>query len=55
LEAPEGHQPQEEEQRREGARFGKGALGSGFLVLAALILLVIYLYWRRSSARRRLS
>src|SRR5215208_7926376 len=39
LEAPEGHQPQEEEQqRREGARFGKGARGGGFVVLAALIL-----------------
>src|SRR5215211_3809085 len=54
LEAPGGHQPQEGEQHREGARFGKGARGGGFLVLAALIL-VIYLYWRRSSARRRLS
>src|SRR5215207_4958541 len=50
LEAPEGRQPQEEEQQREGARFGKGARGgAGFLVLLALIL-VIYLYWRRSSA-----
>jgi len=55
LEAPEGHQTEEEEQDREGARFGKGARGGGgFLVLAALIL-VIYLYWRRSSAKRRLS
>jgi uncharacterized membrane protein len=55
LEAPEEHQPQEEEQHSEGARFGKGARGGvGFLVLAALIL-VLYLYWRRSSARRRLS
>src|SRR5215203_3278010 len=55
LEAPEGHQPQEEEeQRREGASLGKGARGSAFLVLAALIL-VIYLYWRRSRARSRLS
>jgi len=56
LEAQEGNQPQEEEmQHREGARFGKVARGGGFLVLAALTLLVIYLYWRRSSARRRLS
>src|SRR5215218_4012284 len=54
LEAPEGHQPQEEEERREGARFGKGARVGGFVVLAALIL-VIYLYWRRSGARRKLS
>jgi carbon monoxide dehydrogenase subunit G len=57
LEAPEGHQPQEEEeeQHREGARFGKGArAGGAFLVLATLIV-VIYLYWRRSSATRRLS
>ena len=55
LEAPEGHRPQEEEPHREGARFGKVARGGGgFLVLAALIL-VIYLYWRRSGARRRLS
>lgn len=53
LEAPEGHQPQEEE-RREGARFGKVARGGGVLVLMALIL-VIYLYWRRSGARRGLS
>src|SRR5215208_2748600 len=41
LEAQEGHQLQEEE-RREGASFGKVARGGGFLVLAALIL-VIYL------------
>ena len=55
LEAPEERQPQEEEQHSEGARFGKGARGGvGFPVLAALIL-VLYLYWRRSSARRRLS
>jgi uncharacterized membrane protein len=55
LEAPKGHQPQEEEeQHREGARFGKVARGSGFLVVAALIV-VIYLSWRRRSARRRLS
>src|SRR5215212_5688996 len=55
LEAQEGHQPQEEEeQHREGARFGKVARVGGFLVLATLIL-VIYLYRRRSSARRRLS
>src|SRR5215211_2842367 len=54
LESPEGHQPQEQEPHREGARFGKDARGGGFLVLAALIL-VIYLYWRRSGARRRLS
>jgi len=55
LEAPEGHQPQEEEeQHREGARLGKGARVGSFLVVAALIL-VIYLYWRRGSARRRLS
>src|SRR5215217_1949101 len=55
LESPEGHQPQEEEeQHREGARLGKGARVGGFLVVAALIL-VIYLYWRRGSARRRLS
>src|SRR5215217_3358841 len=51
LEAPEGHQPQEEE-RREGASFGKAARGGGFLVLVALIL-VIYLYGRRSRARRK--
>jgi uncharacterized membrane protein len=52
LEAPEGHQPQEEEeQHREGARFGKGARVGGFVVLAALIL-VIYLYRRRRSAKR---
>ena len=52
LEAQEGREPkEEEEQHREGARFGKVARGGGFLVLAALIL-VIYLYWRRSSARR---
>jgi len=50
LEAPEGHRPQEEEEQHvEGARFGKGARGGGFLVLLALIV-VIYLYWRRSSA-----
>jgi hypothetical protein len=55
LEAPEGRWHQEEEQQhREGARFGKGAWVGGFVVSAALIL-VIYLYWRRSSARRRLS
>ena len=55
LEAPEGNQPQEEEQQDgEGARFRKSARGGGFLVLLALIL-VIYLYWRRSSARGRLS
>jgi uncharacterized membrane protein len=55
LEAPKGYQPQEEEeQHREGARFGKVARGSGFLVVAALIV-VIYLSWRRRSARRRLS
>src|SRR5215208_4297648 len=56
LEAAGGPRPQEEEeqQRREGARFGKGARGGGILVLAALIL-VIYLYWRRSVARRKLS
>ena len=55
LEAPEGYQPREDEhQYRESARIGKAARGGGFLVLAALIL-VIYLYWRRSSARRRLS
>ena len=54
LEAPEGHQLREEEQHGEGSRFGKGALGGGFVVLLALIL-VLYLYWRRSSARRRLS
>src|SRR5215212_1075189 len=45
LETQEGHQPQEEE-RREDARFGKGARVGGFLVVAAL-LLVIYLSWRR--------
>jgi uncharacterized membrane protein len=51
LEAPVGHQPQEEEkQQREGASFWKGARGGGFLVLLALIL-VIYVYWRHSSAR----
>jgi uncharacterized membrane protein len=53
LEAQEGHQPQEEEQHRE-VGFGKVARGGGILVLAALILM-IYLYWRRSSARIRLS
>ena len=53
LEAQDGHQPQGE-QHREGARFGKVTRAGGFLVLASLIL-VIYLYWRRSSARRRLS
>src|SRR5215216_1896676 len=37
LEAQEGHQLQEEE-RREGASFGKAARGGGFLVLVALIL-----------------
>src|SRR5215218_10296086 len=55
LEAPEGLQPQEEDdEHREGVRLGKGARVGGFLVLATLIL-VIYLYRRRSSARRRLS
>jgi len=51
LESPEGHQPQEEDQQREGASSGKAALG-GFLMVMALIL-VIYLYRRRSGARRR--
>jgi hypothetical protein len=56
LEAPEGHQPQEEEEeRREGARFGKGARVGGFLLVSGALILVIYLYWRRSGARRRLS
>src|SRR5215203_5511418 len=55
LEAAGGHRPQEDEQQhREDARFGKGARGSGFLVLAALIL-VLYLYRRRSGAKRGLS
>jgi uncharacterized membrane protein len=54
LEALDGHQPQGEEQHHEGARFGKVTRAGGFLVLASLIL-VIYLSWRRSSARRRLS
>src|SRR5215217_7070962 len=35
LEAPEGHQPQEQEPHREAARFGKDAREGGFLVLAA--------------------
>jgi|SRR5215204_685935 len=48
LEAPEGHQPQEEE-RREGASFGKAARGGGIMVLA--LILLIYLYMRRSGER----
>jgi uncharacterized membrane protein len=52
LEAPEGHQPQEEDQQREGTSFEKAARGGGFLVLVALIL-TIYLYGRRSGARRK--
>jgi uncharacterized membrane protein len=52
LEAPEGHQPQEEEQQRQGASFEKAARGGGFVVLVALIL-AIYLYARRSGARRK--
>jgi uncharacterized membrane protein len=52
LEAPEGHQPQEEDQQREGTSFEKAARGGGFLVLVALIL-TIYLYARRSGARRK--
>jgi uncharacterized membrane protein len=51
LEPPEGHQPQEEAQQREGASSGK-ALRGGLLVVVALIL-VIYLYRRRSGARRK--
>jgi len=54
LETAEGYQqPQEEDQQPEDARSGKGLRG-GFLMVVALIL-VIYLYRRRSSARRRLS
>ena len=52
LKTPEGHQSQaEEEHHREGTNLGKSAWVGGFLVSAALIL-VIYLYWRRSGGRR---
>ena len=51
LETAEGYQqPQEEDQQPEDARSGKGLRG-GFLMVVALIL-VIYLYRRRSGARR---